>query len=472
MSLSLYNTLGKKKVAFEPREPGVVRMYNCGPTVYNYAHIGNFRSFMLADLLRRYLEYQGLEVHQVMNITDVGHLTQDDIDEGEDKIEKAAREKQIDPYEIVDRYTQAFMEDLAILNMKSAREYPRATQHIPEMLASIATLIERGHAYEVDGEVYYDVKSFGPYGNLSGNTVENLEAGARVELDPKKRSPYDFALWKKDEKHLMQWDSPYGRGFPGWHIECSSMSKKYLGDTLDLHTGGEDNIFPHHECEIAQAEGETGETFVRYWVHARHLFVDGEKMSKSKGNFYTLRDLLEKGLDGLAIRYALVSTHYRQPYNLTLEGLEGAAKAQGRLNDFVRRMNDRAEDEGEGGEIEAYAAQAVAEFERAMDDDLNTSAALAAVHNFCREVNRVAPRGKGARAAVDFLKKVDGVFGVLGDDSGGEAGLDADIDALVQERQEARKNKDFARSDEIRDQLKAMGIALEDTPEGVRWKRG
>lgn len=472
MGLVLYDTKEKRKKEFLPLEPGRVRMYNCGPTVYNYAHIGNFRSFMLADLLRRHLEWRGFEVRQVMNITDVGHLTRDDIDQGEDKIEKAAREKKKDPYEIVEYYSQAFFDDLEVLGFRRAHEYPRATGHIPEMLASIDKLIERGHAYEVDGEVYFAVESFPAYGALSGNTVEALEAGARVEPDPKKRNPHDFALWKRDEKHLMQWESRFGSGFPGWHVECSSMSMKYLGHTLDLHTGGEDNIFPHHECEIAQAEGETGETFVRYWVHARHLLVDGEKMSKSKGNFYTLRDLLEKGYDGLSLRYALLSTQYRQPYNLTLEGLDAARKARSRIDDFVQRMGEMREGDGKEDEMRALAEAAKIRFGEAMDDDLNTSGALAALHDFCRDANRTAPGASGAGIAVRLVRDLDRVLGILTPEGAREELLDADIDRMVQEREEARKNKDFATSDRLRDELKEKGIVLEDTPQGLRWKRG
>ena len=471
MALRLHNTLTKSLETFSPLEPPKVRMYNCGPTVYNYAHIGNYRSFMLADLLRRVLEERGYEVTQVMNITDVGHLTRDDADAGEDKIEKAAREKKLDPYEIVEFYSKAFFEDFDALRMRRAHVYPRATRHVPEMLESCRKLIERGHAYVVDGEVYYDVTSFPAYGRLSGNTLENLRAGARVEVDPRKRGPFDFALWKKDPKHLMQWESPFGgKGFPGWHIECSTMSKKYLGDTLDIHTGGEDNIFPHHEDEIAQAEGETGKTFVRTWVHAHHLLVDGKKMSKSEGNFYTLRDLLEKGFSGRGVRLALLSSHYRQNMNLTLDALSAAEEGVRRFETF---LEDLALARGEGlrPEFRAAADRAVAAFDAALDDDLNTSQALAAAHGFLTDANRMKPSRDEADLARETVGKFDRILGVLPDASDAKGDLDSEIQALVDEREAARKSKDFRRSDEIRDELKHRGIELEDTKQGVRWRR-
>jgi len=470
MPLRLHNTLTKRLETFEPREPGKVRMYNCGPTVYNFAHIGNYRSFMLADLLRRVLEERGYSVTQVMNITDVGHLTQDDVDQGEDKIEKAAREKKLDPWEIVKFYAAAFFEDLDTLRMRRAHVYPRATEHVPEMLESCRKLIERGHAYVVDGEVYYDVGSFPAYGRLSGNTMENLRAGARVEVDPKKKSPFDFALWKSDPKHLMQWDSPFGRGFPGWHIECSAMSKKYLGETLDIHTGGEDNIFPHHEDEIAQAEGETGKTFVRTWVHAHHLLVDGKKMSKSLGNFYTLRDLVAKGFTGRGIRLALLSTHYRQNMNLTMEALQAAEEGVKRFAGFLADLK-LAAGAGVRSEFRAAADKAVAAFDAALDDDLNTSGALAAVHGFVTDANRLKPTRDEAALAEETMRRFDRVIGVLPDANETAADLDAEIQALVDEREAARKAKNFKRSDEIRDELKRRGIELEDTKAGMRWKR-
>ena len=467
MAISFYNTLTNRKEEFAPLEPGRVTMYNCGPTVYMYAHIGNFRSFMLADLLHRYLEYKGFEVDQVMNITDVGHLTSD-ADEGEDKLEKAARVEKKDPWQIAEFYATAFFEDIDALNVKRATVYPRATEHIDDMIRTVEQLIDKGHAYVVNGCVYYDVTSFPGYGKLSGNTLDKLSAGARLEVNPDKKNPHDFALWVTDPSHIMKWESPWGVGYPGWHLECSTMSQKYLGETLDIHTGGEDNIFPHHECEIAQSEGATGKPFVKYWLHARFLLVDGKKMSKSLGNFYTLRDLLAKGLDPMAIRYTLLSNHYRQQLNFTFDAVEASAGAIRRLNEFVANM-ESAKGEGESPEIVKRVEEVEADFEAAMDDDLNIAAALGHVFDFVRDVNKLdVGAADGAKAAA-VIRKFDAVLGVLPEPQ--DRTLDAEVEALIAEREDARKNKDFARADVIRDQLKAQGIILEDTPGGVRWKR-
>ena len=307
MTLRLWNSLDKKLVDLDPVIPGEVRMYNCGPTVYSDPHIGNFRSFLMGDLLRRVIDQRGFKTTHVVNITDVGHLTTDDVADasGEDKLEKEAREQGIDPFEIARKYEEVFHANARQLNFRLAHEYPRATDHIPEMIEMIEKLIERGHAYVVEGVgVYFRVHSFEKYGCLSGNTLENLESGSRVAVDDRKESPHDFALWKIDEKHLMQWDSPWGRGFPGWHIECSAMSYKYLGGTFDIHTGGEDNVFPHHECEIAQSVGAGVGEFARIWMHARHLLVDGRKMAKSEGTFFTIKDLIDRGFQGLGVERA------------------------------------------------------------------------------------------------------------------------------------------------------------------------
>ena len=324
--LKFYNTLSRKVEKFEPIEPGKVGLYSCGPTVYSHPHIGNFRAFLVADLLKRFLEFKGFEVTHVMNITDVGHLL-DDADEGADKLEEAARKQKKEPLEIAKIYIDSFNEAQKLLNIKPADEYPRATEHIPEMIAIVERLIEKGYAYVVDKNVYYDITKFKDYGKLSGNMLDDLNSGARVEVNEEKRNPQDFALWKHDPKHLQQWDSPWGMGFPGWHIECSAMSSRYLGEEFDFHTGGEDNIFPHHENEIAQSEAASGKKFVHYWLHTRFLMFDGEKMSKSKGNLYTIQELVEKGFKKSAIRYALISSHYRQNYNFTFEGLKAASVA-------------------------------------------------------------------------------------------------------------------------------------------------
>ena len=468
MPIQLYNTLTNRKEEFAPLEPGKVRMYNCGPTVYMYAHIGNFRAFMLADLLRRFFEYKGLDIDQIMNITDVGHLTSD-ADEGEDKLEKAARSEKKDPWQLAEFYMDAFFDDADALNIKRATVYPRATEHVDDMIRTVETLIEKGHAYVVNGCVYYDVTTFPDYGKLSGNTLDRLQAGARLDVNPDKKNPHDFSLWVTDPTHLMKWDSPWGVGYPGWHLECSTMSQKYLGDTIDIHTGGEDNIFPHHECEIAQSEGATGVPFVRFWLHTRFLQVEGQKMSKSLGNFFTLKDLLEKGLDPMAIRYTLLSSHYRQSMNFTLEGVEASAAAIKRLKDFIASV-ESATGDGENAEVATLIENVEKDFEAALDDDLNIAGALGHLFDFVREVNKLdVSQADGARCAA-AVRKFDTILGVL--PAAEEHVLDDDVQKLVDERQAARKSKDFARSDAIRDELLAQGIVLEDTPDGVRWKRG
>ena len=315
--MKLYNSLSRRVETFEPIEPGKVKMYNCGPTVYKRQHIGNFRAFVMADLLRRTLEFMGYEVHQVMNITDVGHLTEDDLVDsaGDCKLEREAARRNMDPWAIARLEEQNFKDDLALMMIPPAHNYPRATEHIEQMISMIQTLIAKGLAYEVDGNVYFDIQKFPAYGKLSGNRLDELDAGAsgRVEDRTDKKHPLDFSLWKKDPKHLMQWDSPWGRGFPGWHIECSAMSRTYLGDTLDIHTGGPDNKFPHHECEIAQSEGCNDKTYVNYWVHCGWLEIGGRKMSKSKGKLYTVPEMLEMGYDGRDLRMLMLKQHYRAP---------------------------------------------------------------------------------------------------------------------------------------------------------------
>lgn len=464
--LKIHNTLTNQKEDFQPLEPGKAKIYTCGPTVYNYATIGNFRTFLFEDLLRRTLDHFGYDVLQVMNITDVGHMTSD-ADEGEDKMAAAARREKKDPWKIAEHYTQAFFEDIEALGLKRAHHYPRATEHVPEMIELVERLIERGHAYVVGSNVYYSVESFPGYGKLSGNTLDKLNAGHRVEALEEKRSPHDFALWKTDPNHIMQWDSPWGRGFPGWHVECSAMSMKYLGEQFDIHCGGEDNIFPHHEDEIAQSEGATGKQWVKYWMHGRFLLVDGRKMSKSLGNFHTVRELREKNYDPVAIRYALMSTHYRQPLNFTLEGLEAARQSVRRLRDFRASLRE-AKGQGAG----AAAAEAIEKgrktFDDGLADDLNISAALAGLFDMVHELNKMDLSAEEATQALAFLEKADGVLGVLGEE---EASLDAEIEAMIARRNQARANRDFAEADRIRDELLAQGIVLEDTPGGVRWKR-
>ncbi|MDG2148348.1 MAG: cysteine--tRNA ligase [Planctomycetota bacterium] len=474
MSFHLHDTLQRKKVPFEPLLPGKVTMYNCGPTVYSPAHIGNFRSFLFADVLRRWLEVSGYEVTQVMNITDVGHLRDDDPETGADKMEEASRKEKLDPWQIAEKYTALFMEDLDKLGMLRAVAYPRATDHIPQMIAQIEGLLESGHAYEAGGAVYYAVSSFPDYGRLSGNVGEDLIAGARVKVADEKRDPRDFALWKSDPHHLMQWDSPFGRGFPGWHIECSAMSQSLLGETLDIHTGGEDNIFPHHECEIAQAEGATGKPFVRYWMHARHLMLDGGKMSKSLGNLYTIGQLEEMGHPPIAVRFALLRSQYRQVLNFTLDGLKEAASSVRRLRLFAEEMELAAGD-AKPADAPSWITAAVKRFDESMDDDLNTSGALDGVFTLLHEAHRRQATGADAASALAALRRFDRVLGVLHtptDDHGLSEAADEEIEDLIRRRTEAREAKDWAAADVLRDRLAALGIELLDGKEGkVRWRR-
>jgi len=478
MALRFYNTLSHSLEEFTPGQAGEVRMYNCGPTVYSDPHIGNMRSFLLADLLRRVFDQRGFRTTQVMNITDVGHLTVDDVADaaGEDKLEKMARAEGIDPYEIARRYEEVFFENLDILGARRAHEYPRATEHVAEMITMIEALIEKGHAYQVDGVgVYFRVRSFPEYGRLSGNTLEDLDAGARIEVDDRKESPLDFALWKIDEKHLMQWDSPFGRGFPGWHIECSAMSEKYLGRTFDVHTGGEDNTFPHHECERAQSLCSGDGEFARFWVHARHLLVDGAKMSKSKGSFFTINDLLARGFEGYEIRYTLISPHYRQPMNFTLDGLEGDRKAVARL----RALGERLRGEGASGAPASASAEwrerleaAQAQFDACLDDDLNVSGGLGVVHETAKALGRGELSPDEAAAGLAFLEHADAILGVIfAESSQVEEGLSPEEQELLEARGAAREARDWARSDELRDALLARGIVIKDGADGVTWER-
>jgi len=473
VNLKVYNTITRKKEVFQPLENNTVKIYNCGPTVYTYAHIGNFRTFIFDDTLRRVLEFLGYRVRQIMNITDVGHMTtDDDIDagEGKDKLQEQAQKENKDPLQIARFYEEAFLEDFDRLGLLRPEAFPRASEHIAEMIEFVEQLLAKGVAYQIDEEVFFDLGQFPAYGQLSGNTLAELRAGHRVEVDKRKKSPFDFYLWKSDPKHLMQWPSPWNQhGFPGWHLECSVMSMKYLGETLDIHTGGEDNIFPHHEDEIAQSEALTGKPFSRYWMHVRHLLVNNEKMSKSKGNFYPVRDLIDKGWRGNEIRYSLISGHYRQNLNFTEQALEDARKALRRVTDFIASMQAK-----NGPGTESRVAQALekseTEFRAAICDDINIAGALGAMFNLVREINRLGEDVSKDEAAsvIAALHNFDRIFNVLPEE---EQGIDAEIEALIEERTAARKGKDFKRSDEIRDQLAKMGIELEDKAGGTRWKR-
>ncbi|GAB4317327.1 MAG: cysteine--tRNA ligase [Candidatus Zixiibacteriota bacterium] len=466
MAIRFFDTRQRKLVPFEPLHPGEVRMYTCGPTVYDRAHIGNFRTFLFEDLLRRHLKARGFKVTQIMNLTDV-----------DDKIIKGVNAKQIPIDEFTAPFKAAFFEDADTLRIQRAEQYPAATEHIDDMVKLVKSLLEKDHAYRADdGSIYYRIASFPKYGELSHMDLSQLKAGARVSSDEyEKDTVSDFAVWKAwDEGDgSVFWETELGKGRPGWHIECSAMSMAYLGESFDIHTGGVDNIFPHHENEIAQSEGATGKPFSKYWLHAEHLIVEGRKMSKSLGNFYTLRDLVEQGHPPVAIRYLLLSTHYRQQLNFTFDGIEGARSAIERLRDFHRRLSEF----NGGGEGHDAFAEAVAEarekFGAHLDDDLNISGALGIVFDFVRDTNRQLDKheldGVDAAAAKGFIEEVDQIIDVLREDV---ADIDADeVERLIAERNEARKNKNFARSDEIRDQLIANGIILEDTPAGTRWKR-
>ncbi len=470
MSIRLYNTYSKQVEEFKPLKPGKVTMYSCGPTVYSHPHIGNFRSFLVADLLKRFLEFKGFSVTHIMNITDVGHIL-GDADEGEDKLEEAARKQKKDPLEIARFYTDSFMSASELLNLKPAAHYPKATEHVDDMIRMTAKLIENGYGYVVGKNVYYDVTKFADYGKLSGNTLEGLNDGARIKVSEEKRNPQDFALWKHDPKHIQQWESPWGSGFPGWHIECSAMSTKYLGDQFDLHTGGEDNIFPHHECEIAQSEGVTGKKWVNYWVHARFLMVDGEKMSKSKGNLYTIQELIEKGFSKNAIRYALISSHYRQNYNFTFDGLKAAQQAIDKINQCVLVLSETAKTQSDlpiRDQVQNIINNGISGFDEALCDDLNISKALGAVFDFIREVNKLEDvNSTEAKAVIVAIEKIDSVLGVTAKTS---VEIPPEIIEKAENRKAAKLNKDWDLADASRAEIMEAGFIIEDTPDGYRLK--
>ena len=465
--LRFYNTMTRQKEDFHPIETGKVGMYTCGPTVWNYAHIGNFRAYMFEDLLRRYLKYQNYDVTQIMNLTDV-----------EDKLIRASQEAGQSLADFTAIYKQAFFEDLQALNIEPAEVYPEATMHIDEMVEMIKQLLERGYAYEADGSVYYRIDRFENYGKLANFDPDDLKSGAsgRVDHDDyAKDDVQDFALWKAwtPEDGDIVWDTDLGRGRPGWHIECSAMSMKYLGTHFDIHTGGEDNIFPHHENEIAQSEAATGTRFVNYWLHCRHLLVDNQKMSKSLGNFYTLRDLLDQGFKPKGLRYALLATHYRQPMNFTLDGLHAAENAVQRLLDFRQALTrvDNLE-AATDFDVKAVLQQTQERFEAALDDDLNISGALGAIFELVRTVNRAIDQQQlstvDAQQVIAQMQRFDTVLGLLEPD---DEPMDSRAEALLLERQEARQRRDFARADAIRDELSQMGYTVEDSPQGSRLKR-
>lgn len=468
--MQLYNTLTKSKVTFTPLEAGKVKLYTCGPTVYDYVHIGNLRSYVMADTLRRVLEANGLTVEHVKNITDVGHLTADDIaqgDSGEDKLVKKALKEGKTPEDIAKFYTDYYHATEEKLNIERASQEPRATEYVEEMIAFIEGLITKGHAYEKNGNVFFDVTSFKAYGALSGNTLDKLKVGARLEEHPDKRNPWDFALWlRAPEGHLMHWTSPWGEGYPGWHIECSAMNLATLGTTIDIHTGGEDNIFPHHEAEIAQSECGNDAPFVRYWVHARHLLVDGQKMSKSKGNFYRLEDILERGYSPMDLRMLYLGSHYRSQMNFTWDALAQARKNKETIYSVVERLqqyaNTQNKEDRRGSEIERAITEA-------LHDDLNTPRALALVLELCRELNQALDTSEliDADRHIEFFKKIYAVFGLKNE----EMSIPEVVQQLLDERAKARAEKDFHRSDALRDEFLKHGFVVEDIPGGQRVRR-
>jgi len=464
--LRIHNTLSGQLEEFRPLNEGEVRFYYCGPTVWDYGHIGNFRSAIAADVIRRYLKFKGYRVTQVMNLTDV-----------DDRIITKAQEqgKSLDEYTA--KYIEAFWEDFAALGCERPEIAPRATQHIQEMADLINRLESNSHAYRSDGSIYYRITSFPEYGKLSKiNFAGNIAGGSeRIDTDKyEKEDARDFALWKAPAKEdEPAWDSIVGKGRPGWHIECSAMSMKYLGETFDLHVGGIDLVFPHHENEIAQSEGATGKQFVRYWFHFEHLKVEGETMSKSKGNYYTFRDVREKGFTAAGVRYFLLSVPFRKQLNFTFEALRGAEKTVASLRDFRARVAEARCDAGSDAKTAAAIATALTDFEAGMDDDLNTSVALAALHDLTRAINtalaRRSLRADDQQAVLQALDHIDGVLNVMGDSE--TQPLNVRIQTQIQLRQDARHRRDFKSADAIRDRLLEEGIILEDTKDGVRWRK-
>jgi cysteinyl-tRNA synthetase len=482
--LRFFNTLTRKKQKFVPLEKGKVKIYTCGPTVYDFAHIGNFRTYVFQDVLRRWLEYRGFQVTQVMNLTDV-----------DDRTIKASREQGIPLNAYTKQFIDAFLEHKRTLNIKEAEYYPRATEYIEEMVEFVKKLMEKGYAYRAeDGSIYYNVSKFKDYGKLSKMKLKQLKPGARVKVDSyEKEQAWDFALWKAWDTADgdVFWETDIGKGRPGWHLECSVISMKYLGETLDIHSGGVDLIFPHHENEIAQSEAVTGKKFVNYWLHGEHLMVEGERMAKSLGNFYTLKDLLDKGYSARAVRYLLLSTHYRQQLNFTFEGLEAAESAVERLTIFNQRLTE-ANGKTAGEELKNLMKTTRKDFETALDDDLNITKALATLFIFAKEVNKMIDQGKvtsqEARKLKELLWKFDQVLAVIGGATVSiektasvtvsahfvidkKESLPKEIEDLIQKRETARKMKNWRTADEIRKKLSEMGIILEDTASGVKWRR-
>jgi cysteinyl-tRNA synthetase len=478
MAVQIYNTLTRKKEEFIPANPGRVHIYVCGPTVYNDAHLGHGKTYVNFDVVVRYFRYLGYQVLYVQNITDVGHI----LDSGEDRILQGARREQVQPMQLAETYTRRYFRDMDRLNVLRPDISPRASGHIPEMIDLIQMLLERGYAYEVNGSVYFDVSQFDAYGKLSGRRLEDAQAGSRVEVLEEKRHPADFALWKRAEpEHIMRWNSPWGEGFPGWHIECSVMSTKYLGQPFDIHGGGVENKFPHHECEVAQSEAAFGQPFARYWMHNGMLMIRGEEMHKSLGNFITLEAAFERW-DPLAIRFFVLLSHYRGPLDVTDEALDAAATGLQRLWSAVRAVRRALDAADESPDVSAEVSELIEStrvaFERSMDDDFNTAGGIAALFDMTREVNRMLNRGeplsKGSLEALDeFYRRLLGdVLGVLPDNLEAEVGSELTgelIELLIEMRANLRRAKQYDLADGVRDRLSELGVQLQDGPEGTTW---
>ena len=464
--INLYNTMTRKKKSL-CLEDNKVKIYSCGPTVYNYFHIGNARPFIIFDCLRRYFEYRGYDVTFVQNYTDI-----------DDKMINRANEEGITVKELADRFIKEYEIDAKGLGIRPASVHPKATEHIDDIIAFIKTLMEKGYAYEAGGDVYYDTSKNPEYGKLSNKNLDELELGARIEVDDRKRNPMDFVLWKAKKENEPYWNSPWGEGRPGWHIECSVMSMKYLGDTIDIHCGGADLVFPHHENEIAQSESATGKTFARYWLHNGFININNEKMSKSKGNFFTVRDIV-KHFDYEVLRFFMLSAHYRSPINFSDELLQQAEKGLDRIYECLLNLKRIFKEGVTGGALSEELVENLKgykeKFIEAMDDDLNTADAVSVLFEMVRYANGLingqALNPAEAKVVYDLFKELGGVLGLLGNEKDEDEDIDQKIKDLIEKRQEARKNKNWAEADAIRDRLKEMGIVLEDTPQGVRWKR-
>lgn len=459
--MRIYNTMTRKKEEFIPLDKNNVKMYSCGPTVYNYFHIGNARPFIIFDTMRRYLEYRGYGVTFVQNFTDI-----------DDKMIKRANEEGITVKELGDRFIAEYFKDAQAIGIRPATVHPKATENIDAIIDIVKKLVDNGYAYAVDGNVYFSTKKFKEYGKLSGQPLEDLEAGARIDVNEHKQDPMDFALWKAKKEGEPAWESPWGEGRPGWHIECSAMANKYLGETIDLHSGGQDLIFPHHENEIAQSECANCKTFARYWMHNGYINVNNQKMSKSLGNFFTVRDILEK-YDGEVIRFFMLSAHYRNPINFADTLMEQAKSAVERVYTCIENLEfllSNAEDKPCDEELKNKLCGYKQKFIDAMDDDLNTADAIAAIFDIVYTANTEITSASGKEAielALSLIRELGGVLGLFGKET--KKSLDAEVEELIKKREEARKVKNWAEADAIRDKLKEMNIVLKDTPDGVKW---